>query len=447
MMMRKEDIAMRIKEVSVQKYLFFFIMLFLILPLVQGTTDLFWEPTLKGDVNVAPAPDFTSESWFLGDYQAVEEKHKNEAFGFRSLCIRLSNQVDFSFYGKIHASDVVMGKDNYLYEQAYIRAYYGEDFIGEDSVRHRMERLQFVKDTLAKLNKTVIMVVAAGKGFYYPEFIPDRFVTQKKRTNVEAHVEYANKFNIPYIDFNQYFVEQKPKYGHLLYPQHGTHWSIMGSDIAADSIIRYIEKARSIDMPNIYWKESETRYASEEDTDYDIGNGMNLLFNFPSKKMAYPDIHFESDAGKTKPSVLVVSDSFFWTMYNMGITNVFFNSHFWFYNREIHPGSGSMDFVNLKEELDRHDVIILMATPTTMKGYGWGFIEEAYNIYANGGIDYTKFKKRVDECRVVITSDEGQRNKAQEKAEEQKISLDSSITLEAIHQVKTAMKNEKNKIQ
>lgn len=431
-----------------KRYLFFLVILFLILPMVQGFTNLFWEPTLDGYVPVTPFSALTKESWLEGHYQDSADKHFNEGFGFRSLSIRMRNQIDFSLYGKIHAREVVMGKNNYFFERAYIRISYGTDFLGEDKVRERMEKFRFVKDTLAKLNKTVILVVSASKGFYYPEYFPDSFnvILKKKRTNVEAYTDYAKQFKIPYIDFNRYFVEQKTKYGHLLYPQHGIHWSLFGADLAADSLIRYVEKTRSIDMPNIYWKDSETRYSHEEDTDYDIAAGMNLLFRFPSKKMAYHKIHFELDSGKIKPSLLVIGDSFYWPMYNMGITNVFSDAQFWYYNKEAYPGSASMDYVNLKEELDRRDVIVIMANPATIKGCGWGFIENAYDVYANGGKEYAKFKKKVEESRTLIKSDERRRTDALAKAKEKNISLDSSITLEAVYLVKTAMKNEKDKI-
>jgi len=101
--------------------------------------------------------------------------------------------------------------------------------------------------------------------------------------------------------------------------------------------------------------------------------------------MGYPDISFDADTTLSKPSSLVISDSFYWIMFNFGLSNVFSDSHFWFYNAQIYPDSYSSPLetsqVNLKEEIDKHDVIILMATEATLPKFGWGFIEKTYDLF------------------------------------------------------------------
>ena len=147
--------------------------------------------------------------------------------------------------------------------------------------------------------------------------------------------------------------------------------------IAADSIIRYIEKIRNIDLPNLYWTKVDLAEAKE--SDYDIADGLNIKFKLRSFKMGYPRIQFESESGKTKPSVLVISDSYYWGMYGFGITKAFSNSHFWYYNKQIYPESFEKTVettgINLKDEIARYDVIIIMATEATLPKLGWGFIE------------------------------------------------------------------------
>jgi hypothetical protein len=112
---------------------------------------------------------------------------------------------------------------------------------------------------------------------------------------------------------------------------------------------------------------------------------MNLLFHPATFKMAYPVIHFQSANGKTKPSVLVIADSFYWGMFNFGISDVFSESHFWFYNEQVFPDSYkqplSVSQLNLKEQIDHHDVIIILATDATLNHFGWGFIENTYDLF------------------------------------------------------------------
>lgn len=343
------------------------------------------EKALKGYIVPAAKANFSWRCWFAGDYQQQQEKYLNESFGFRSGFVRINNQLTYSLFNKAKAAGVIIGKDYYLYEENYIKAYYGTDFIGADSIKRRIEKLRYIQDTLGKLNKQLILVFAAGKGSYYPEYFPDVYKTTKGTTNYEVHVALAEKAKLNYIDFNRYFVENKTKSPYPLYPQYGIHWSFYGQCLAADSLIRYIEALRNIDMPGIYW--NRIRVEKPRQMDYDIAEGMNLIFKPKTFKMAYPELQFESPSEKTKPAALFIADSFYWGLFNFGFSDVFSESHFWFYNRQIYPDSYKTPLetsqVDLQKEINRHDVIVILATEATLPGFGWGFIEQVHDLFSH----------------------------------------------------------------
>jgi hypothetical protein len=451
------------KPIKIQIAILLLIFLILIIPFIQVTFNIIKLTDLKGAISKPEKVNISVRDWFSGDYQKKEEKYLNESFGFRSLFIRINNQLAFSLFHKAIANGVIIGKKNYLFEENYIKAYYGTDFIGVDSITHRMSRLKFIQDTLSRLNKNLILVFAAGKGSFYPEYFPEQYKTTKGVTNYETHVGLAKKMGLNYIDFNEYFLENKEKSKNPLYPQYGIHWSNYGMCFVADSMIRYIEKLRGIDMPNLYWDEIKFSNRPKED-DYDIANGMNLMFKLRSFKMAYPVIHFQSDSGKTRPSVLVISDSFYWGMFNFGISNVFSNSHFWFYNKQIYPDSFNSPLetsqVNLKEEIARYDVIIILGTEATLPGFGWGFIENTYNFF-KGLKTYSgqceqrnpeyvindettievKIHRKVIELRNCLKTDKKWMEQIEKKAVLNKISVDSMIVLDAIWLIQNENKN------
>jgi hypothetical protein len=131
-------------------------------------------------------------------------------------------------------------------------------------------------------------------------------------------------------------------------------------------------------MPNVTYDEVVIQKANDEDND--IGEGMNLLFALNGTNMAYPKVIINSE-GKEKPNVLVISDSFYWGIYNFGISNCFGNSHFWYYNKQVYPESAIQELLTdnliIGDEILKNDVIIIMATEATLKNIGWGFIEKA----------------------------------------------------------------------
>jgi len=368
---------------TIKGILLIIILLVLVLPIIQEKFKFIHLRPLKGAIIEPQKEYFSLKTWFSGEYQENEEKYINETFGFRNLFIRINNQIAFWMFNKAKANGVIIGKKNYLFEENYIKAYYGTDFVGVDSITTKIKKLKFIQDTLSKLNKNLIIVFAAGKGSYYPEYFPDKYKSNKGKTNYEYYVKLAQQYDLHFIDFNNYFCINKGISKYPLYPQYGIHWSYYGASFAADSIIKTIENLRNIKMPHIHW--DNIRMDDAKDIDYDIGDGMNLLLPLKSFKMAYPELEFDFDSQNTKPSSIVISDSFYWIMFNFGISKVFSDSHFWFYNTQIYPDSYTSPLetsqVNLKEEINKHDVFIIMATEATLPKLGWGFIEKTYDLY------------------------------------------------------------------
>ncbi|MDR0206260.1 MAG: hypothetical protein LBI45_03250 [Bacteroidales bacterium] len=338
---------------------------------------------LDGYYVMAENPKFSWNDWFSGSYQEAKDKHLTDHFGFRSFFIRINHQLRFSLFNKAKTAWVTVGKENYLYEENYIKAYYGDDFIGQDSIEQRMYKLKMLQDTLIKLDKKIIVVLAPGKGSFYPEYIPENFHKEKGTTNIEIYRQYLEKWNIFNIDFHRYFIENKEKSQYSFYPQYGIHWSIYSLCVAADSMVRYVEKVNNIDMPHIYWKKINVTQPKRDDID--ISRAMNLLFSPKSFGMAYPDIKYESDEGKTKPSLVVIADSFYWGIYNRGWSRLFSNDQFWYYYKEIYTSNQcappTIEEMDLRDEIMKTDIFIILSTDANLPNLGWGFIESAYCIF------------------------------------------------------------------
>jgi len=326
---------------------------------------------------------FSLKNWFEGTFQEKGDQYFIDHFGFRSFFVRLNHQWRYCLFNIIKARNVVIGKENYLYEEHYIKTCYGNDFMGEEHIEKQMYKLKMVQAALDKMGKTIIAVFTPGKGAFYPEYIPDRYHKEKGKTNIEYYQYYAEKYGINCIDFHCYFIEYKAKSPYPLFPQYGIHWSYYGYCIAADSMTRYIEKIRNISMPHIYWENitvSQPRF-----DDNDISKALNLLFPPRAIELAYPEVKLESDSGKTKPALMAVADSFFWGIYNLGWTNLFSFDQFWYYNENIYPDYSSSQLttkdIDLKDEIQKFDVIIILCTDGNLWNFGWNFIENCYEVF------------------------------------------------------------------
>jgi hypothetical protein len=372
--------------------IFFYLLLAILLfPAFNGVAHLLEEKKLDGAVEIHPDSSFSKRSWFSGEWQKIKEDYLNDVFYGHNFCLRLHNEIDFRLFHKGHARKLILGKDNYLFERDYILTYLGKDYLGDNVIQDYTNKIKRAQDYLASKGKTLVVVLAAGKGSFYPEYFPEPYsLMNKSKSNFEEFANSSDKIGLNFIDYSSYFRSMKNSSPYLLYPRYGTHWSIYGMNLVADSLIRYIEVKRNVHLPHIVRTGLEMKQA--QDMDYDIGSGMNLLCYLNGPEMAYPQMYFESKEGKDSVKLLVISDSFYMGLFYMGFGNSFQKEDFWYYNHQVFPeiqnGPKSTDELNFEDQISNHDVIILMATEHNIPGVGWGFVDKVLDMEAKekGGI-------------------------------------------------------------
>ena len=411
----------------------------LALPAIQREFSLFDVRSLDGDFILSEKPEFTFESWMEGNFRSDFDKYTDEHIGFRDILIRLTNQIDFGLFRVPHAEGAVVGKEDQLYEYDYIRAYTGLDFIGEEAIDKKIRKLKFLQKHLKEENNIdLVLIFEPSKSCYYPEFIPDRYHPDRLVTNnYKTFVDKANEYDIRNINFNEYFLSLKGKTKYPLYPRYGIHWSIYGMSYATDSLVSYIEDLRNIDMPEMYIDSLEQEMYARR-PDYDVGKTLNLLFPLKEREpLAYPVFRFEENAEKQKPMVLSVADSYYWNIFNTGLPeHLFKNQAFWYFFAKVYPDTyfnpTHVSDLNIKEEIEKQDIILLMITERFLYKFAWTFIDKAFSLYAP-----------VSEYDLLESYKAGIRNYSEwfdvvlERAKENNMTLDERITAEADYVFKT----------
>jgi len=361
-----------------KKILFLLLLLVLCLPILQMKTKFAKVKQLNGAIAEPVYPTFNYDSLEKGVFQEKFEKYFNEDVGFRPSFIRLNNQLKYWLYNKAQANGVLIGKEGYLYEYNYIKAYYGLNYIGKDSIENNVKRLKYIQDKLASMNKTLIIVLAPGKGSFYPEYFPDSCNRKIGPTNTQFYIKYLKKHQVNFVDLKTWFLKIKKSSKYPLYSKGGIHWSKYGEVIAFDTLVKFIESKTNLDFPNI--SITSVKISDEKkDGDNDIGDGMNLIFRNPSFPMGYPEIVItqpEMSVNKTS----FISDSYYWGAFNRGFsTSIFGNGKFWFYNNEVYPDNyekpTTVNDLNFSQEINENKVIVLMSTDANLDRFPFGFIE------------------------------------------------------------------------
>ena len=351
--------------------------------IIQGDLSVVKERDLSGDVVLAENTEFDFNSWFSGIYQEEKEAYLNDNFGFRSTCIRIKNEYEYVLYNKLNAREIIMGKDKYMYEESYILSYTGHNSMGGEFIENRIKLLHSLSDTLRKLNKLFIVVIAPGKASYFNEYIPDDMNIRVDSSNYELFAARYNRYaDINIIDFRSMFNQMKQTSPHPLFPKFGIHWAPYGVELAADSIFNTIENLDSIKLrrkvPSSYYMEQA------HGVDYDIGDGLNLLFEPGDDVIAYPEYNFVEPEGYVMPRLLVISDSFYWNMYDR-FKYSFSENEFWYYFKDVNQGFNRNDptvsLEQVKNKITNSDIIMIMTNESQVQSMGWGFLEAAQSVF------------------------------------------------------------------
>ena len=381
------------KHINQKKGLFIFIVVLLFIPLIQQNLKIFPNNKLRGSYKLTEKPKFSTEQWFNGEFQIQTQKYLNDHLGFRPFFVRVYNQMYYSFYNIAKANSVLIGKDNMLYEENYIKAHLGLDYIGQKAIQDKVFKIKKIQDTLATKGIDLIVMLAPGKASFYPDHIPESYDGKGSgSTNYKTYKHEIEKTDINLLDFNKWFVDIKGTVDFKLFPKNGIHWSRSAQVLVIDSLLKSISKIHNVVLPTVL---IDSSYKSSEmiGSEQDIEDGMNLLIDIPDYEMTFPSIKYIGE-NESDIKMLTISDSYYGGLLNFDLNlDVFKNCQNWYYNKLIYVGNqdsiADITLIDIQTEVEKNDVILLMATDANLYKFAFGFIDDVYDIY------YTKLEDRI----------------------------------------------------
>lgn len=417
-----------------KKIILALIVIIFTLPLLQFYTNIVVVKKLDGYFKEELKPEFNWNDWLNNSYQNQFDKYFNQKFGFRDDFVRIHNQLDYTLFKELHAIGVIVGKEEFLYEKNYIKSYLGEDYIGAKEINSKVNTIDSIYQVLRKNNTELLVIIAPGKGYFYPEYIPDELMSERGPTNYEGYIEALSKTKIPFIDFNDLFLKMKDTSSIVLYPKTGIHWSQGSIPLVLDSIGKKAESLMNIDLPEVqYTYNSPMNKADKQDAD--IEKSLNLFFPLEVPKMSYPDIFIKRNTNHNKIKIIGIADSFYWQFFGKGYTKKLFGEEeFWYYYRLIHGAEQKglkVEDVNPRKELFEADLVILLATESNLYKFPYGFLS---SLNPNK-FDLAEKEEKIRSQMKYIKSSEKWMNAITEKARKRGIPVDSMLYLDAKYMI------------
>jgi len=371
---------------GMKKTFFIFLIIILCFPAVQKVFNPFSSGSLDGFSAPVGRPEVSFFNIFNGKFRDEGNVYSEYAAPFRSDLVRLHNQVDFSLFGVPHAHKIIVGKENYLFEEAYLKAYRGEDFIGRKKIEARVGQFKELQDLLRDSLKVFMLVAfAPDKGSFYPEYIPDRYLRKKKdTTNYQWYKQKLEEAGVHFIDFNQWFLRMKDTSEFVLYPKTGIHWSSYGAFLAMDSLWRYLNVRIGNSLPKPVLGGIEIS-ANARFKDADICKALNLIWEIPHPGMAYPKVRFNPPDSSPKPSALFIGDSFYFCWSDADyIRNSFKKEEFWYYDQDVYFNGVRQKLtakeMDLAKSLSGINILVFLQTNAGYGNVGYGFVDRALDL-------------------------------------------------------------------
>ena len=359
---------------------------------IQKKTEVWSFRPLEGVFVHPPQPDWSFKTFRTGEYQSQLESYLKESFGLREPLIRLYNQYLWDFYRKTFVSidQLVFGKDEWLYEPGAVGDYYQRQFFyfAEDSAKmasmltKEAQRLRLLQEVLETHGTHLLVCQVPSKDLIYPEYLPadqdTNYIGQPRISPRFFNEEEYTRLGVNHLNLEQYFLQMKDTADFLLFPKTGMHWSRYASLYAADTLIRYMEHLGEVNMKNFVIENRELD--DPRGADNDLECLLNLQRPIRKPKYYYADCITDDDTTSVKPKMIVIGDSFWWTIaVQLPLNDIFSIVPYWYYNSTIYYDSryNSVSQVNLADELLTADFVVLAYCATQQYRMNDGFTQQA----------------------------------------------------------------------
>jgi hypothetical protein len=336
------------------------------------------ERRLGGTERPAPFPEARLNSWFEGNFQTDFEKWLQQVYYLRKPLVRTANQIDFSLFSEIpfkESHQIILGKENTLYQAPYIDAHFGRDVLPESQLAEFAAGLGRLQNHLEGHGVRFLFFITPSKASIEPDFIPDHLTVRSKgpaRTNYEMLRPLLDRHGVHTLDGHALTASLKKVSGYPVFPKGGVHWNHYASFRVTQELVTKLEallgrKMINLKLEGVTWERRSTG------SDVDLARLANLWR--PSvfyTSNPYPKVLREIPPEAVRPSVLLVGGSFLdlpvhWLREN-GVLRE--DTDYDFY---LKKNKGRIE--DLRREVLTRDAVILETNEAAIGFRGHGLIE------------------------------------------------------------------------
>jgi len=218
------------------------------LPMLDSVFHFDWAPPSTENRAMASFPKPPAGWRQLQTYVAGLEAYFNDHFGCRRCLVQWFNKVRWSVFKVGNASEVLVGKDGWLF---YTHAQMIDNYTGflqftPERLHEWKVLLEKRRDWLARRGIAYLFVVTADKHTVYPEELPDWVKKVRPQTKLDQFVAYMRtNSTVPVLVQRDVLVRVKqtlPTYP--TYYKTDVHWNAFGGFVAYQELMKTLAQQR-----------------------------------------------------------------------------------------------------------------------------------------------------------------------------------------------------------
>ena len=236
---------------------------------------------LAGLAKPSGAP-WTVAQLLSGETQAAVSANVARGLPVFPIAVRARNQIILSVLKRSPTLEVVIGRDDELFEQVYIDEYCVRGATPAKEIEAWSHDIRAIQDGVTRSGKGFVYLLSPSKAALYPEKLPLNAcpsVVAARPDKVGPFVEALRMRNVTYVDGVALMARNRRAFPFPLFPRGGSHWGAVGAALALGEIAR----AAPTRMGPFVFDWSGLPRASGDDTD--LVGLLNLLrpdLNYPT---------------------------------------------------------------------------------------------------------------------------------------------------------------------
>lgn len=214
-------------------------------------------------------PAFTKEDGAINsNYLNELGKYFEDRFAFRNEAITANSLFRAKLFGESGSSQVVLGKDGYMFYSASVPDFVGKDTLSHEQLDSIAANLKLMQDNVEASGKQFLFTISPNKNTLYPEVMPYNYIKTSEKHNAERLEAYLSAYEVHYLNMFDVFTEDFASTSEIRYLKHDSHWNNSGALLASNAILTSLG-IDDIDTPD--WKTGNSTEADLTKMNYPSG--------------------------------------------------------------------------------------------------------------------------------------------------------------------------------